>query len=64
MYETFDHTADLGLRVGAISLVTNRAAGLAAKKLDHSEVLEVARRSAEELAGLVERVAGRLGSLQ
>ncbi len=36
--------ADLGLRVAAISCITNKAAGLSADKLDHSEVQDVASR--------------------
>jgi purine-nucleoside phosphorylase len=37
---------ELGLRCLAISLVTNHAAGNAARPLDHEEVLEIGRRSA------------------
>lgn len=48
--------ADLGLECAAISCITNRAAGLACRPLDHAEVLEVGRRQSERVAALLERV--------
>src|SRR5262249_55896714 len=47
---------EAGLTCGAISLVTNRAAGLASGTLDHAEVLAMAAAVAKKLADVVERV--------
>lgn len=47
---------DLGLECGAVSLVTNRAAGLAGTPLSHQEVLEQARAQGDRLALLFEEV--------
>jgi purine-nucleoside phosphorylase len=47
---------DAGLECGAISLVTNRAAGLASGILDHAEVLAMAQQVAEKLADVLEMV--------
>jgi purine-nucleoside phosphorylase len=53
--------AELGMRCAAISLITNRAAGLSSNLLSHHDVLAVARASAERLAGLIEKTAAALG---
>jgi purine-nucleoside phosphorylase len=45
--------AALGLRVLGLSLITNRAAGLGASRLDHGEVLEVGRRTEERMERLI-----------
>lgn len=51
-----------GLRVLGLSLVTNRAAGLAKKPLAHAEVLETARRSQPRFGALLGSVLADLGS--
>jgi purine-nucleoside phosphorylase len=50
----------LGAEVLALSLVTNLAAGLSGAPLDHEEVLEAGRRSAERMGGLLAEVVDRL----
>jgi purine-nucleoside phosphorylase len=45
-----------GLRCLGFSVVTNLAAGISPKKLDHAEVIETANRVRNELAALVEGV--------
>jgi purine-nucleoside phosphorylase len=55
--------AGLGLRCAGISLITNRAAGLADAPIDHQEVLAVARKSGQALANWLERVAIALAKL-
>jgi purine-nucleoside phosphorylase len=45
-----------GMECAAVSLITNRAAGLSAAPLDHAEVLATARATAEQLAGVLEEV--------
>jgi purine-nucleoside phosphorylase len=50
----------LGLEVLALSLVTNLAAGLSGEPLDHAEVLEAGRASAERMGELLSEVVGRL----
>ncbi|HYC31241.1 MAG TPA: purine-nucleoside phosphorylase [Gemmatimonadales bacterium] len=50
----------LGLRCLGFSTITNPAAGTTAEKLDHAEVMEVARRVAGDLEKLVEGVVERL----
>jgi purine-nucleoside phosphorylase len=50
----------LGVEVVALSLVTNLAAGLSGEPLDHAEVLEAGRRSAERMGALLAEVVGRL----
>ena len=50
----------LGLEVLALSLVTNLAAGLSGEPLDHAEVLEAGRRSAERMGTLLAEVVGGL----
>jgi len=52
-----------GVRVGAISVVTNKAAGLSGAALDHREVQEAARRAEQEFSTLMLRwieLAGKL----
>jgi purine-nucleoside phosphorylase len=49
-----------GLRCLGFSVVTNLAAGISPKKLDHVEVLETANRVRDELAALVEGVIKRM----
>lgn len=50
----------LGLEVLAFSLVTNLAAGIGGEPLDHTEVLEAGRRSAERMGALLAEVVARL----
>ncbi len=54
--------AAAGLECAAVSLITNRAAGLSDAKLDHTEVLATARTAAAQLADVLEGVllAGNL----
>jgi purine-nucleoside phosphorylase len=49
-----------GLRCLGFSVVTNLAAGISPKKLDHAEVMETANRVRDELAALVEGVIERM----
>lgn len=49
----------LGCRVLAISTITNRAAGLSGKPLDHEEVLAAGRRVREKLSMLIDEVLVR-----
>ncbi|MEJ2008431.1 MAG: purine-nucleoside phosphorylase [Acidobacteriota bacterium] len=46
----------LNMRVLAIALITNRAAGIAKRPLSHEEVLEVGDRASENLARLLDRL--------
>jgi purine-nucleoside phosphorylase len=48
----------LGMRVAAFSCLTNWAAGMAPASLDHHEVLETGRRSAQVMVDLLEKVLG------
>lgn len=50
----------MGVRLAAVSLVANRAAGLAGAPLTHAEVERVAARSAERLAALLAGAIGRV----
>jgi purine-nucleoside phosphorylase len=50
----------LGVEVLGLSLVTNPAAGLGTEPLDHTEVLEAGRRSAERMGDLLAAVVDRL----
>jgi purine-nucleoside phosphorylase len=43
----------MGVAVGALSCITNLAAGLSGQKLDHSEVEETARRSRDKLVAVL-----------
>lgn len=45
----------LGIECAAISCITNKAAGLAGKPLDHHEVLETAKQVVQRVSGLFER---------
>ena len=51
----------LGVEVAAISCITNKAAGLAAGKLDHQEVLSNASKPAERISEILETILPRLG---
>jgi purine-nucleoside phosphorylase len=55
---------DAGLECAAISLITNRAAGLSAEPLNHEEVLAIAAEQSTRLADLLQRflVAADSGS--
>lgn len=50
----------IGMRVAAVSCITNKAAGLSLEKLDHSEVVEVGKRVAAQFEGLVTEFVRRL----
>jgi purine-nucleoside phosphorylase len=50
----------LGLRVLAVSCITNLAAGLGGERLSHDEVMEVGARVCERLAGLIRGVLPRI----
>lgn len=49
-----------GLECGAVSMITNRAAGLSSGKLDHKEVIESGKAATSRLADLLEAVIARL----
>jgi len=46
----------MGVRVLAISCITNLAAGVSKKKLDHLEVLEVGRKAQASLSDVLARI--------
>jgi purine-nucleoside phosphorylase len=50
----------LGMRVLAVSCVTNMAAGILPQKIDHEEVLETGRRVRDTLVAFLKAVAPRL----
>ena len=50
----------MGLEVLGISCISNMAAGVLPKPLDHAEVMETTRRVRGEFIGLLEGVIGRL----
>ena len=52
----------LGVRVGAMSCITNLAAGISAQPLDHSEVEATARRSRSAFSEVLSRWAGLAGA--
>lgn len=52
--------ASLGLRVAAISLITNKAAGLSSEKLSHDEVQLIATQSKEKFSALMTAIARAL----
>lgn len=52
----------LGLRVAALSLVTNRATGLSAHPLGHDEVLDVGRKAAARTERLVAEAVRRMAA--
>ena len=47
---------EAGMECGAISLITNRAAGLSAGPLNHADVLAAARAAADQLGDVLEEV--------
>jgi purine-nucleoside phosphorylase len=49
-----------GMKVLAISCITNVAAGMTSAEIDHSEVMEVGSRAGRQLADLIVRVIPRL----
>lgn len=49
-----------GMEILGISLITNKAAGLGQKKLEHSEVISTARLAQDNLTGLVSTLIGYL----
>ena len=51
----------LGVRVAALSCITNPAAGVSSKPVLHSEVTEVAARAGREIGALIDGFAGRVG---
>jgi purine-nucleoside phosphorylase len=50
----------LGMRCLGISLVTNHAAGIGSRPLDHAEVVETGRRTAAKLEALLRRIVRAL----
>lgn len=50
----------LGLRVVAFSLITNRAAGLSSKTLDHQDVVDVGKRAGGKLKSLLQMLIREL----
>ena len=50
----------LGMRVAAVSCITNKAAGLSHEKLNHAEVMEAGRAVAGRFEALVTAFVGRL----
>jgi len=50
----------MGMRVLAFSLLTNMAAGLSARALDHAEVLEMGRRAGGRLSSLLKAILSQL----
>jgi purine-nucleoside phosphorylase len=53
----------LGVRVGAVSCITNLAAGISDQLLDHAEVEATARRSREAFSALLTRWVVAAGAL-
>ena len=51
----------LGVRVGALSCITNLAAGISSTPLDHAEVMETARRIRGQFVALLEGILEQLG---
>jgi purine-nucleoside phosphorylase len=51
----------LGVRVAAISCITNPAAGVSSRPVLHAEVTEVAAGAGREIAGLIDGFVARLG---
>lgn len=51
-----------GLRVGAISCITNRASGLDDEVLDHADVVEVGRRTSARFCALLEAAVPELAA--
>ncbi len=50
----------LGMRVAAVSCITNKAAGMSLEPLDHSEVMETGRAVAAQFEGLIAEFVRRL----
>jgi purine-nucleoside phosphorylase len=50
----------LGMRVAAVSCITNKAAGLSSEKLNHAEVMEAGRAVADRFEALVTEFVRRL----
>jgi purine-nucleoside phosphorylase len=50
----------MGIEVLGVSCITNTAAGVPSRALEHAEVLSVAGRSQDQLFVLVEQMIGRL----
>jgi purine-nucleoside phosphorylase len=53
-----------GMKVLAISCITNLAAGLTRAQIVHEEVMEVCSRMGEKLSGLIARIVPRIVSLE
>jgi purine-nucleoside phosphorylase len=52
----------LGVRVAAISCITNLAAGISEKALDHFEVQEIARESSGPFVAFLSRATSLIGN--
>jgi purine-nucleoside phosphorylase len=52
-----------GVRVGAVSCITNLAAGISPTPLDHAEVEEIARKTRDRFSGLLGKWVERAHSL-
>jgi purine-nucleoside phosphorylase len=50
----------MGIEVLGISCITNMAAGVLPKPLDHREVMETAQRVGGQFIALLEQILGRL----
>jgi purine-nucleoside phosphorylase len=50
----------LGMRVAAVSCITNKAAGMSLEPLDHNEVMETGRAVAVQFEGLIAEFVRRL----
>jgi purine-nucleoside phosphorylase len=55
--------AYLGMRVLGISCVTNMAAGILPRPLDHAEVIEAGKTAAPRFTALLENIVTRLGGV-
>src|SRR5262249_27389150 len=53
-----------GMKVLAISCITNAAAGMSSKEVNHQEVMEVGQRAGQNLSKLIVRIIPRLVSLE
>jgi len=53
----------MGVRVGALSCITNLAAGITGQLLDHAEVEETARRKRDALLALLTGWVTRAGAV-
>jgi purine-nucleoside phosphorylase len=52
-----------GMKVLAISCITNVAAGLGEQEIDHADVMEVGARAGRQLSDLIARAVPRLVAL-